>query len=63
MTKKITLNFENPADFKYDKNVVNKIVETLLSEKEVFDKCCLKNLSYKELVIEFVFCDDKFIHK
>lgn len=63
MTKKINLNFENPADFKYDKNVVNKIVTTLLDEKEVFDKCCLNKLVYKELTIDFVFCDDEFIHK
>ena len=63
MTKKINLNFENPVNFKYDENVINKIVKTLLTEKSVYGKSCLKNLSYHEVTIDFVFCDDEFIHK
>ena len=63
MTKKINLNFENTVDFKYDENIVNKIVQTLLEKKEVYDKSCLNNLSYSEITIDFVFCNDEFIHK
>ena len=63
MTKKTNFNFENPVDFKYDKKIINKIVQTLFNEKKVYEKSCLKEFSYSEVTIDFVFCNDEFIHK
>ena len=61
--KKISLNFQNYTDFKYDEKIIRKITEILLNNREVKTSSCLENKNYSELAIDFVFCDDKFIHK
>ena len=63
MTKKISLNFENYTDFKYDKKNIDKILKILLDNEEVFNKSCLANKNFDELEVDFVFCDDEFIKK
>ena len=63
MTKKISLNFENYTDFKYDKKIINKIFQILLDDKKVFNKSCLAGKNFDELEVDFVFCDDEFIKK
>ena len=59
----LNLNFENYTDFEYKQGVVQKIVQSFLQKPEIYQKSCLNGLKYKELSIDFVFCDDKFIHK
>ena len=65
---KINLNFENYTDFtcKDIKKTVRNILKEILNNKEVKQSYCLKNIDkkeIKELSIDFVFCDDEFIHK
>ena len=60
---KINLNFENLTRFKPQKNVVRKILNLLLKKPEVIEKSCICGLKINKLVLDFVFCDDEFIHK
>lgn len=59
----IILNFDNLTNFKYDKKLIEKIINIFLNDKTVYENSCLNGLSYKDLSVDFVFCDDKFIHK
>ena len=59
----LNLNFENLTKFDYDKEVVQKIVQSLLEKPEIYQNSCLNELKFSELSIDFVFCDDEFIHK
>ena len=59
----LNLSFENLTKFDYDKEVLQKIVQSLLEKPEVYQNSCLNDLNFSELSIDFVFCDDKFIHK
>ena len=59
----LNLNFENLTKFDYEKEVVQKIVQSLLEKPEVYQNSCLNELKFSELSIDFVFCDDEFIHK
>ncbi len=63
MKKKINLNFENLSDFKFDGKTVRKIADILLNMSEISGKTCFKNVSFNEISIDFVFCNDEFIHK
>ena len=60
---KINLNFENLTKFKPEKKIIKKIFNLLLKNNNVYKNSCLKNLKIKTLSIDFVFCDDDFIHK
>lgn len=60
---KIKLNFENLTQFKPQKTVVRKIISILLKMPDVFEKSCLNGLKTSALSIDFVFCDNEFIHK
>ena len=59
----IILNIENNTNFQYNQNIIEKIIEKFLSDKSIYDNCCLKEAVYKDLSIDFVFCNDEFIHK
>lgn len=58
---RINLNFENYTDFIPEKKFIRKILKTLLKNTKVYEKCCLKDLTFKCLSMDFVFCDDEFI--
>ncbi len=60
---KTNLNFENYTDFEYNKSTVRKIFKLLIKNQYVFKKSCLFGLTLKTISVDFVFCDDNFIHK
>lgn len=60
---KINLNFDNLTKFDYDEVVINQIVKFFLATPEIKKKSCLANIKFNELSLDFVFCDDEFIHK
>lgn len=63
MKAKINLNCENYTDFCFDKKIVRSIIKQLFEMPEVIEKSCLAGIDCKTLAIDFVFCDDKFIHE
>lgn len=63
MLKKINLNFKNLSDFKYDEKVIKKITNILINMPDISDKSCLNKIFSKEISIDFVFCNDEFIHE
>ena len=60
---KTNLNFENYTNFEYNKSTVRKIFKLLIKNQYVFEKSCLFGLTLKTISVDFVFCDDNFIHK
>lgn len=63
MKKKINLNFENYTEFNYSRDIILEIIDYLFSIEDIYKKSCLNNIFYKLCVIDFVFCDDKFIQQ
>lgn len=63
MTKRTTFNFENYTDFNYDKKIIKKISDFIFSSNEIQNECLNKEIFTKKIVVDFVFCDDKFIKK
>ncbi len=63
----ITLNIENltnnKTEFKADKKIIRQILKYYLKDKFIYEKSCLNGILYKKLSLDFVFCDDNFIHK
>ena len=63
LIRRLNLSFENYTNFEYSKTTIENIIKTVLNTPEVYEKRCLNNIEIKQLSIDFVFCDDEFIHK
>ena len=60
---KININIENFTKFKPQKSIIRKIIMLILKNPEIFERSCLYDKTIKILSIDFVFCNDEFIHK
>ena len=60
---KININIENFTKFKPQKSIIRKIIMLILKNPEIFVCFCLYDKTIKILSIDFVFCNDEFIHK
>ena len=60
---KINFNIDNHTEFKPDKKIIRKIFKILLKKTDVFENSCLNGLNIQNLSVDFVFCNDEFIHK
>ena len=60
---KININIENFTKFKPQKSIIRKIIMLIIKNPEIFEHSCLYDKTIKILSIDFVFCNDEFIHK
>lgn len=60
---KININIENFTKFKPQKSIIKKIIMLIIKNPEIFEHSCLYDKTIKILSIDFVFCNDEFIHK
>ena len=60
---KININIGNFTKFKPQKSIIRKIIMLIIKNSEIFERSCLYDKTIKILSIDFVFCNDEFIHK
>ena len=49
-------------DFDFVKERAKKFFEYLISQPEIYQKCCLKDYEYQTVSFDFLFCDSRTTH-
>ena len=60
---KLNLNIENLENFDIDEIIIKKIIKNIIKNPKIIEKSCFKAGLPKILSVDFVFCNDEFIHK